>query len=67
MDNEKIGQLIYTLRKEKGMTQKQLADALFLSDRTISKWERGIGCPDIALLPQLAALLEIPIENLLTG
>ena len=67
MDNEKIGQLIYTLRKEKNMTQKQLADALYLSDRTISKWERGIGCPDIALLPQLAALLEIPIENLLTG
>lgn len=41
MDNEKIGQLIYTLRKGKEMTQKQVADALFLSDRTISKWERG--------------------------
>ena len=67
MDNEKIGQLINTLRKEKGMTQKQLADALYLSDRTISKWERGIGCPDITLLPQLATLLNIPIESLLTG
>lgn len=67
MDNKKIGQLIYMLRKEKNMTQKQLADALYLSDRTISKWERGIGCPDITLLPHLAALLEIPIENLLTG
>lgn len=67
MDNKKIGQLIYILRKEKNMTQKQLADALYLSDRTISKWERGIGCPDITLLPHLAALLEIPIENLLTG
>lgn len=67
MDNEKIGQLICTLRKGKGMTQKQLADALFLSDRTISKWERGIGCPDITLLPQLATLLDIQIENLLTG
>lgn len=67
MDNKKIGQLIYTLRKEKSMTQKQLADALYLSDRTISKWERGIGCPDITLLPQLAALLDIPIESLLTG
>lgn len=67
MDNEKIGQLIYTLRKEKDMTQKQLAEALYLSDRTISKWERGIGCPDIKLLPHLAILLDIPIENLLTG
>ncbi|HAL00573.1 MAG TPA: XRE family transcriptional regulator, partial [Exiguobacterium sp.] len=53
MDNEKIGQFIYTLRKEKDMTQKQLAEALYLSDRTISKWERGIGCPDITLLPHL--------------
>lgn len=67
MDNKKIGQLIYILRKEKNMTQKQLADALYLSDRTISKWERGIGCPDITIVPQLAALLDIPIENLLTG
>ena len=63
MGNKKIGQLIYILRKEKNMTQKQLADALYLSDRTISKWERGIGCPDITLLPQLATLLDIPIEN----
>lgn len=67
MDNKKIGQLIYTIRKEKHMTQKQLADALYLSDRTISKWERGNGCPDITLLPKLAALLDIPIESLLTG
>lgn len=67
MDNKKIGQLIYILRKEKNMTQKQLADALYLSDRTISKWERGIGCPDITLLPQLSSLLDIPIENLLAG
>lgn len=67
MDNKKIGQLIYTLRKEKNMTQRQLADALYVSDRTISKWERGIGCPDITLLPHLAALLDVPIENLLTG
>lgn len=67
MDNKKIGQLIYILRKGKNMTQKQLADALYLSDRIISKWERGIGCPDITLLPQLASLLDIPIENLLAG
>ncbi|ATP40328.1 XRE family transcriptional regulator [Solibacillus sp. R5-41] len=67
MDNEKIGQLIYQLRKEKGLTQKQLADEMLLSDRTISKWERGSGCPDISLLPQLSTLLEVPIEYLLVG
>ncbi|MEG0440033.1 helix-turn-helix domain-containing protein [Solibacillus cecembensis] len=67
MDNEKIGKLIYQLRKEKGLTQKQLADEMHLSDRTISKWERGYGCPDITLLPQLSALLEVPIEDLLDG
>lgn len=55
------------MRKEKGLTQKQLADELHLSDRTISKWERGYGCPDITLLPQLSTLLEIPIEALLVG
>lgn len=67
INTEKIGQLIYQLRKEKGLTQKQLADELHLSDRTISKWERGYGCPDITLLPQLSTLLEIPIEALLVG
>ena len=46
MDCSKVGNLIYTLRTEKGMTQKALANAMNISDRTISKWERGAGCPD---------------------
>ena len=46
MDYNKVGRLIYDLRKEKGMTQKELAELLNLSDRTVSKWERGNGCPD---------------------
>lgn len=41
MDNTKIGRLIYTLRKEKGMTQLQLAERMNISDKTVSKWERG--------------------------
>ena len=41
MDLSKVGQLIYDLRREKGLTQKQLADQMGLSDKTISKWERG--------------------------
>lgn len=41
MDHTKIGKLIYTLRKEKGLTQLQLAEAMHISDKTVSKWERG--------------------------
>ena len=53
MDCSKVGNLIYTLRTEKGMTQKALANAMNISDRTISKWERGAGCPDVSLLREL--------------
>lgn len=41
IDNEKFGQFLSDLRKEKSMTQKELADRLFVSDKTVSKWERG--------------------------
>ena len=67
MDNRKVGELIYKLRKEKGLTQKQLADQMNISDRTISKWERGYGCPDVTLLPSLSTLLGVNIENILDG
>ena len=67
MDNRKVGELIYQLRKEKGLTQKQLADQMNISDRTISKWERGLGCPDITLLPSLSTVLGVNIENILDG
>jgi len=49
------------------MTQKELADALNLSDRTISKWERGIGCPDVSLLHELSNILGVNIEKILSG
>lgn len=67
MDNRKVGELIYRLRKEKELTQKQLADQLNLSDRTISKWERGQGYPDVSLLPSLSAVFGVNIENILVG
>lgn len=67
MDASKVGELIYSLRKEKGLTQKQLADQLNISDRTISKWERGYGCPDVSLLSDLSGLLGVNIENILEG
>ncbi|QJW48426.1 helix-turn-helix domain-containing protein [bacterium BFN5] len=67
MDCNKIGKLIYQLRKEKDMTQKQLADLMNISDKTISKWERGLGCPDISLLPELSQILGVNIEEILIG
>ncbi len=67
MDNEKIGQLIYRLRKEKHLTQLQLAERMNISDKTVSKWERGVGCPDISMLPELSRLFEIDLEKLLSG
>jgi len=67
MDCSKVGKLIFNLRKEKSMTQKELAEAMNLSDRTISKWERGIGCPDVSLLHELSNILGVNIEKILSG
>ncbi|MDO4544732.1 MAG: helix-turn-helix domain-containing protein [Bacillota bacterium] len=67
MDYEKTGALIRALRTEKGLTQKQLADQLYISDKAVSKWERGQGCPDVSLLPQLSELLGVNLEELLSG
>ena len=67
MDCTKVGKLIASLRKEKHMTQKALAEAMHLSDRTISKWERGLGCPDVTLLRSLSELLGVNVEQILVG
>ncbi len=67
MDLEKIGKFIAWERKNKKYTQKQLADILNVSDRTISKWECGKGFPEVALLLPLCNKLEITVNELLTG
>lgn len=67
MDQTKIGTLLQTLRKQHGLTQKQLAAQLGLSNKTISKWECGQGCPDLSVLPQVAGLLGVQMEDLLSG
>ncbi len=67
MDCLKVGSLILSLRKEKGLTQKQLADKMNISDKTVSKWERGNGCPDVSLLPELSSCLGVNIEKILSG
>ena len=67
MDCMKVGKLILLLRTEKGMTQKQVADQLNISNKTVSKWERGMGCPDVSLWEDLANVLGADILKLLQG
>ena len=67
MDKEKTGQLITELRKEKGLTQRQLADALNVTDKAVSKWERGLSFPDISMLEPISELLGVSIMEILAG
>ncbi len=67
MDCTRVGNLICSIRKEKNLTQKQLADLMNISDKTISKWERGLGCPDVSLLNELSEILNVNIEKILSG
>ena len=67
MDTTKIGELICTLRKEKGLTQVQLAERLNVRDKAVSKWERGLGCPDVSLLARLSQVFAVDLEKLLAG
>ena len=67
MDQIKIGKFIADERKRKGYTQKQLSEKLEISDKTISKWERGNGFPEVSLLLPLCNELEITVNELLSG
>ena len=67
MNQEKIGKFIANLRKEKNMTQQELAKKLGVTDRAISKWENGRGLPDYSLLQDLCDALSISINELFTG
>lgn len=67
MNNEKIGLLIANRRKELGLTQKQLAEALHVSDKAVSKWETAKGAPDVSLFPVLSHTLGLDLSVLLSG
>ncbi len=67
MDQTKTGGLIRALRTQKGLTQKELAEAVGVGDKAVSKWERGLGCPDVSLLPELSRVLGVWLEALLSG
>ena len=67
MDQEKIGKFIAELRKEKNMTQEQLAEKMGVTDKSISRWENGKTMPDISMLSILANELNCTIQELLNG
>lgn len=62
-----IGKRIASLRRNKGMKQEELAEKLGISGQAVSKWENDQTCPDISLLPQLAKILGVTVDELLTG
>lgn len=67
MDQIKIGRFIAETRKSKNLTQKQLAEKLSISDKTVSKWECGKGLPDVTIMLDLCEELQITVNDLLTG
>lgn len=67
ISNEKVGQFIACLRREQQLTQRQLAERLYVSDKAVSKWERGESLPSVALLMPLARCLGVSVNELLNG
>lgn len=67
MTNKSMGDIICTLRKEKGMTQKDLADMLNITDKAVSKWERNIAFPDTATIPKIAEIFGVSVEELMNA
>ncbi len=67
INKEEFGKFITTLRKEKELTQKELAELLHVSDKAVSKWERGVSMPDISLLMPLSHIFNVSVTELLNG
>lgn len=67
MDQIKTGRFISQMRREKNLTQRQLAESLGITDKTVSKWETGRGLPEVSLMMPLCELLDISVNELLSG
>ena len=67
MNNNKIGKFISSLRKEKGLTQQELGNKLYVTDKAVSKWERGLSLPDVTILNELSTILDVTVEEILKG
>ena len=62
MNKERLGSFIGDCRRELGLTQRELAERVHVTDKAVSKWERGLSYPDVTLLEPLAAALELRVE-----
>lgn len=67
MDLKRIGKFIQECRREKNLTQEQLAEKVSITDRAVSKWERGLSLPDTGIMLELCNILEITVNELLNG
>ena len=67
MNQEKIGNFIAEQRKKYNLTQSELAEKLGITDRAVSKWERGINLPDASIMIDLCKILNITVNELLSG
>lgn len=67
MNQNNIGKVISFMRKKKQMTQRELADLLYVTDKTVSRWETGVYMPDLSMIPLLAEILDVSTYELLTG
>lgn len=67
MDQHKIGEFLKELRKEKGLTQEELADRLYVTRRTVSRWETGSNLPDLEVLVELADLYDVDMRDIFNG
>ena len=67
MDSREIGALLFRLRRESNLTQKALAQQLSVTPQAVSRWERGVGCPDVALLSELSRIFGVGMTGLLRG
>ena len=67
MVNKTLGEMISSLRKEKNMTQNDLASKMNVTDKAVSKWERNLSCPDVNSIPKLAEILGVSVEELLNA
>ena len=65
MSKKSLGMMIASLRKEKRMTQIELAEKMGVTDKAVSKWERDLACPDVSTLPKLAEVFDISVDELM--
>ncbi len=67
MDQVKIGEFLKELRKQKNLTQQEAADALYVSQKTISRWETGEGIPDVSIIAEVAKFYNVTVDDILNG